>query len=314
MHRRARRQHFPNRLVIPMMHVSRFAPLVAGFVFAVAMPSSADAQFGGLINKAKDKMAEKASEKMGPVAPGEQLSEDLLGKVITGAQAADRALGDRDRVSASRDAKNKDLSAMMEKNGPTHQAYEQASSKINECRSASFSNLERTRNKKMEADMTAKRADPAYMGKMQLVAMKYAKAMSEAQQKNDPVALQKAQAEMMKEATGFDLFPELKKDTVTTDTKCGKPPAMPAALIQEEATRKAVAAADDSIRTLEAQAVNTGAQASGLEQVRYLQLKERALSIMNRLDGKGAAVRYGDEEIAAVKKRTSDLERVKRAL
>lgn len=293
-----------------MTRFSRFAPFVAGFAIALAVPCSASAQFGGLINKAKDKMAEK----VGPVAPGEQLSEDLLGKVITGAQAADRVLGNRDRVSAARDAKNKELSAMIDKNGPTHQAYDQASSKIHDCRSTSFSNLERDRDKKMEAEMAAKRADPAFMGKMQLVAMKYGKALSEAQQKQDPVALQNAQAAMMKEMIGFDLFPELKKDTVATDAKCGKLPAKPAVLEQEEATRKAVSAADDSIRTLEAQAVNVGAQASGLEQVRYLQLKERALSIMMRLDGKGAAVRYGDEEVAAVKKRQSDLDKVKRAL
>ena len=91
-------------------------------------------------------------------------------------------------------------------------------------------------------------------------------------------------------------------------------PARPAALDQEETLRKSVSADDDNIRTLEAQAVNAGAQASGLEQIRYLTLKERALSIMNRLDGKGAAVRYGDDEVSAVKKRQSDLDRVKRAL
>lgn len=60
--------------------------------------------------------------------------------------------------------------------------------------------------------------------------------------------------------------------------------------------------------------MNQGAQASGLEQVRYLQLKERALSIMKRMAGEGAGVRYGDDEMAAVKKRMADLEKVKRAL
>ena len=292
----------------------RLARLALALALTLPATATANAQFGGLINKAKDKMAEKAGEKVGPVAPGEQLSEDLLGKVITGAQAADRVLADRDKVTAARDAKNKDLSAMVEKNGPTHQAYDQASSKIGECRSSSLHGLEQARNKKMEADMEKKRSDPAFMGKMQLVAMKYAKAMSDAQQKNDPVALQKAQSDMMKEALGYDMFPELKKDTVATDAKCGKMPARPAALDQEEALRKSVSADDDNIRTLEAQAVNAGAQASGLEQIRYLTLKERALSIMNRLDGKGAAVRYGDDELSAVKKRQSDLDRVKRAL
>ena len=157
-------------------------------------------------------------------------------------------------------------------------------------------------------------SDPALLGKMQLITMKYAKAMADAQQKQDPVALTKVQMAMMKEILGTDVFADMKKDSVATDAKCGKVPTLPAALVQEEKMRKDIAAADDSIRTLEAKAVNAGAQASGLEQVRYLQLKERALSIMNRMAGQGANVKFGDEETEAVKKRLSDLERVKRAL
>jgi hypothetical protein len=77
---------------------------------------------------------------------------------------------------------------------------------------------------------------------------------------------------------------------------------------------KETATIDDRIRTLEARAVTQGAQASGLEQVRYLAAKERALSIMQRMAGQGAAVRYADDEMNAVKKRQGDLEKVKRAL
>ena len=71
------------------------------------------------MNKAKEKMADKAKENLGPVAPGEQLTDDLLGKVVTGAQAADRVLADRDKAQTTREAKDKELSALMEKNAPT---------------------------------------------------------------------------------------------------------------------------------------------------------------------------------------------------
>ena len=266
------------------------------------------------MNKAKEKMADKAKENLGPIAPGEQLTEDLLAKVVTGAQAADRVLGDRDRIQAAREAKSRELSALVEKNAPVHQAYNEANGKIMNCREASLSALERARSERVEKKMASMQSDPALMGKMQLVAMKYAKAMSDATQRKDAVALTKIQKDMMTEITGEDIFPELAKDSVATDAKCGKVPALPAALAQEERLRKDVAAADDNIRTLEAQAVNQGAQASGLEQVRYLQLKERALSIMHRLSGQGAGVRYTDEEMAAVKLRLGDLEKVKRAL
>ena len=157
-------------------------------------------------------------------------------------------------------------------------------------------------------------SDPVAMARVQLVMMNYAKAMADAQKTQDAVALAKAQQAMMKAVSGEDVFAELQKDTVATDAKCGKAPAVPAALAREEQLQKDIAAIDDRLRTLEARAVTQGAQASGLEQVRYLQAKERALSIMNRMAGQGAAVRFGDEEMDAVKKRQGDLEKVKRAL
>ena len=276
-------------------------------------PNAAGAQFGGLIKKAQEKVAQKAEEKVGPVAPGEQLTDDLLAKVIAGAQAADRVLGDRDRAQANRDAKSKELSALMDKNGPTHDAYNQANNKILDCRGASFRSLEQARNDRYEKRMKEMQNDPNMTGKMQLIAMKYGKAMQDAQQKNDAAALTKVQQDMMKEILGSDAIADIKKDSVATDAKCGKVPALPPALAQEEKLRKDVEALDDEIRTLEAKAVNQGAQASGMEQVRYLQLKERTLSILKRVSGEGGA-KYGDEELAAVKKRQADLEKLKRAL
>ena len=300
-------------MVILMMRLSRCVPIVAVLALLV-VPGTARAQFGGLINRAKEKVAEKAKENLGPVAPGEQLSEDLLGKVVAGAQAADRVLANRDKVQASREAKNKELSAIVEKNGPVHQAYNEANSKIMDCRSASLNRLEQARSDRLEKRMEGVQSDPAFSGKVQLVAMKYAKAMAEATQKGDALALTKVQQSYMKELLGEDIYADTKQDSIATDSKCGKAPALPAALAKEEQLRKDVAAADDEIRTIEAKAINQGAQAAGLEQVRYLQLKERALSIMGRMSGQGAAVRYGDEEMAAVKKRLGDLEKVKRAL
>jgi len=301
-----------------MTRIPSLTTLLAVSALALAAPSTARAQFGGLLNRAKEKMvektAEKAAEKAAPIAPGEQLTDDLLGKVILGAQAADRILVDRDKMLAQRDAKNKDLSSLQEKNAPVHQAYNEGNSKIMDCRDGSLSALSQARSDRSDARVKAMEADPALMGKMQLIGMKYSKAMADATQKQDAVALTKIQRDMIKEITGEDPFIDLKKDSVATDAKCGKAPAMPAALIQEEQLQKDIAAIDDRLRTLEARAVTQGAQASGLEQVRYLQAKERALSIMNRMAGEGAAVKYGDDEMAAVKKRQGDLEKVKRAL
>ena len=309
-----RRSSVPTSAQVIQMRLTRLSPFVAVCALVLAAAPSAHAQFGGLMNRAKDKLADKAKENLGPIAVGEQLTEDLLAKVVTGAQAGDRVLVNRDKVQAMREAKNKELSVLIDKNAPVHQAFDQANSKIMDCRDASLTSLERSRSERVDARMKAMEADPAMMGKMQLIGMKYGKAMADAQQKQDAVALTKIQRDMMKEVLGEDPFMDPRKDSVATDAKCGKAPKLPAALAQEEQVRKEVAAADDEIRTLEAKAVNQGAAASGLEQVRYLQLKERALSIMQRMAGSGAGVRYGDDEMAAVKKRMADLEKVKRAL
>lgn len=283
--------------------------LTATLALAVFLPVPAHAQFGGLVNKAKEKMAQQVA----PVVPGEQLTDDLLSHVITGASAADRVLADRDRITAARDAKNKELSALYDRNQQTRAGYNQASQAISQCRSGSFNVRENERKDKMEARAKELQQDPAFLGKMQLLQQKYMKQIMEAQQKNDPVALQKAQMGLMQEVTGMDVFAEAKKDTAAVDSKCGKMPALPAALAEEERIKKTVAAQDDSLRTLEASAVNAGAAASGLEQIRYLALKERTLGMLNKLAGNGTA-KFGDEEMAAIRKRQPELEKLRRAL
>ncbi len=59
--------------------------------------------------------------------------------------------------------------------------------------------------------------------------------------------------------------------------------------------------------------MNVGAQSSGLEQLRYMQLKERTLGILNRLNNRGST-KFSDVETAAVQKRKADLEKLTRAL
>ena len=297
-----------------MNRIPSLAAVLAVSALVLSTPFPAHAQFGGLVNRAKEKVAEKAAEKTAPIAPGEQLTDDLLGKVITGAQAADRILTDRDAIQVQRSTKEKELSDLREKNAPVHQAYNEGNSKIMDCRSSSLNSLNEARQERMEKKVASMQSDPVAMARAQLVMMNYAKAMADAQQKQDAVALAKAQQDMIKALGGEDIYADVKKDSVATDAKCGIAPALPAALQREEQLQKDIAGLDDRLRTLEARAVTQGAQASGLEQVRYLAAKERALSILQRMAGQGAAVRYGDEEMDAVRKRQGDLEKVKRAL
>lgn len=245
------------------------------------------------------------------VAAGEQITDALLAKVIVGARAADRVLASGDRLHASRDAKNEKLSALVEKNLPVRQAYNDGMTGVTECRSSSLNSLAQAWGEKLQVKLAEKQSDPAYLTKMQQTSMKYAKIISDANERGDQAAVQKAQSDVMAEMVGIDIYAQMKKDTATVMAKCGKGPPMPPALQQEEALRKDVSAVDDEIRSLEEKATNQGAQSSSLGLVRYAQLKERIVAIMQK---SGSSPHYADSEIAAVKKRKADLEKLQRAL
>src|SRR5437879_1063043 len=106
-----------------MQRLRHLTGIAVALAATLVVTPSAQAQFGGLINKAKDKVAQQAGEKVGPVAPGEQLSDDVLAKVIAGATASDQVLAERDRLLATITDKEKQLSEMRSKNEPVHAAW-----------------------------------------------------------------------------------------------------------------------------------------------------------------------------------------------
>src|SRR4051812_31132968 len=217
-------------MVKNMTRISHLGSLLVASALAFSLSTPAHAQFGSLMSKAKEKVAEKAAEKTAPIAPGEQLTDDLLAKVITGAQAADRILAERDAIQAQRTAKDKEVSDLREKNAPVRQAYNEGNNKIMDCRSSSFNALNEARQERIQKKVASLQSDPVAMAKVQLVLMNYAKAYSDAQQKQDPVGMAKAQQDMTREIGGEDIYAEVKKDSVATDAKCGKAPALPASL------------------------------------------------------------------------------------
>lgn len=280
----------------------------------LATPGVAHAQFGGLIKKAAQAAQDKANPSKGTPATGDALTEATFTQVLTGVRAADKVLADRDRMIAARDADQATLSNLVTQNEPARQAYNSANSTIDQCRSAAFESINKEFQAKMEAKAKALANDPQGQAKLQLIAVKYGKLMAEAQQKSDTAALAKAQQDMQYEMIGVDIRAKLKADTATVDSKCGKLPTPPAALAKEEQLRVKVDAENDSVRTYEAQALNAGAQASGLDRVKYLELKERLLSIYTQVASGSSRVAYGDAEVALVKQHREDLDAVKRAL
>jgi hypothetical protein len=278
-------------------------------------PIAAHAQFGGMIKRAAekvagDKVAEKATSSTTtaskrPLASGEALTQATLAQVIKGVAAAQSVMKSRDALVAKRDADQEALDKLHNENEGPRNAYDEASSKIGECREAHLDKASEERSARIEKNMGN---NPETLARMQAIGMKYAKIMAAAQERKDSLAYAKAQFDMQNELSGVDILAELKKDSAAADTKCGRMPQLPASLAREEQLEKGVSSANDEIRTLEAQAINKGADASGLDRVQYLLLKERTLNIMNRLDGRNLPVSFQDSEMELVKQQRAQLD------
>ena len=288
--------------------------LIALTTMLVAAPV-AQAQFGGLIKRAvAGKAAEKVADKVGPKAPpaaGEAFSAATLQQVIAGARATNTVMLHEADLRQRRDAAQTQVNGFSHQNDGTRNAYAQANQKILACREASFNDSQQKREAEMKTRM---KPDAQNMARMQMIAMKYNKQIADAQARGDTAAFAKAQMDMQHEIMGTDVFSAAKADTAAADAKCGKLPKKPAALAAEDQARAQVTALDDSIRTSEAQAVNAGAQASGMDKVRYLELRERLASIMSAVGGARLPVSYSDEEMDLVKQHMDELDPLRRAI
>ena len=277
------------------------------------LPLSASAQFGGLMKKARDKVAQ-ATDDGNATAPGQALDEPTLAKLLTGFRAADLSLASRDKLDAERTVKNKELSEMRDRNQPAQDAYNSANETVSSCRTSILQANEESRGNRLEKEMQSKASDPVFMGRMQIAMTKYRQATQAAQKSNDPAAMGKAQLDMQRELLGVDIVAEMKKDSLAADGKCGKPVGRPAALAAGSALQKQIDAIDARIRELEAKAVNDGARAAGMDRVKYTELKERVKSVYERARQDLNRGVYGSEELALIQKHRSEIEQVMRVL
>lgn len=264
------------------------------------------------MQKVRDKVIQPENKQAGE-AGGQPLDEPLVVRLIAGLRAADPTIAKRDRVQADRVAKDKALSEARQKNEATRNAYESASSTVTDCRDATTHAIEEARAERMENEMKSKAGDPVYAAKVQLVMMKYGKALAEAQQKNDPALLAKANADMQRELMG-DAAALARQDSLAADAKCGKPVALPPALAEEERLDRQLRMMDDQLRVLEAQAATEGAAAAGLDRVKYAELKERLHDVYDRVAHGNSPGRYSGAEYEIVQRHRAELAQLARAL
>lgn len=302
----------PRSAPAPMHKHSSFTTCFAAAAL-VLLPLSASAQFGGLMKKARDKVAE-ATDDGNATAPGQTLDEPTLVTLLAAFRVADQSLASRDKLDSERTNKNKTLSEMRDRNKPAQDAWNSTNETVSTCRNSSLEEIQEERGKRLDKEMESRASDPVFMGKVQLATMKYAQATQAAQKSNDPAAMGKAQLDFQRELMGVDIYAEMKKDTLAVDAKCGKPVARPPALAAEDSLQKQINAIDVRIRELEAKAVNDGARAAGMDRVKYAELKERVKSVYERARQNLNRGAYGTEELAVVRKHLAEIEQVKRVL
>jgi len=293
---------------------------------AFASPSTANAQFGGLVKKAVKKAAgeaavdaatDKARQKIAPhtessgnAALGAELTADTLDLVLKGLAATATKLEQIDGLSKRRDDLNAKLQENRTANYATVERYNEQESKIGACISDHINGLNKSRENELRAKMMTMMATPN--GQQGWVAeyQKVMQDMAAAQAKGDTTGMNKALAGFYKKVLGVDV----KADTVAAQKQCGTLPRKPAAIAEQAALDAQVDSANVQIRAAEAQASTAGENASGLPSARYLQARERLTTWLGA-DKQGKALQYfSDHENKLLVSRKGDIERVERAL
>jgi hypothetical protein len=289
---------------------------IASLAFAAALvltvaPSSAEAQLGGLVRKAKDKVVRQAADQSGVNAAVEgedvkftavivELTPETLDKVMLGMRAG-RARVDNPNGRAAlvkeRDDAGNESSALWNRHGDEINAWNDKRHAIDRCRRDAFNALDKGRD---EALSKKAMTDPAFQGK--IVAMMQQAAL--AQQKGDTTALSKLESDLRA------LRGESKADTVAVDKQCGATMAPNATEAKIRALQQKSWSIDAKIRDLDASADSEDAKASGLEPRQYAMARERIEMYLMRAKSESPQRGFNSNELKSLSARRADLEKL----
>jgi hypothetical protein len=291
--------------------LSRVAALAVVALVLSISPSTAQAQLGGLVRKAKDKVVRDAGDKSGANAALEgedvkftstmiELTPETLDKVMLGMKAG-RARVDapngRAAMIQERDAASNEAADLWTKHGDAINALNTKRNDIDRCRHAAFQALNNGRDEAL-----SKRAmtDVAFRDKI----MALTQQMAVLQAKGDSTALSKFELEFRK------LRGESKADTTAADKKCGIMPAPHPMEAKIDALRAKSSAADARIRDLDSSADNDDAKASGLEPRQYAMARERIEMYLQRAKYNSPQSGFSKNELSSLSARRSQLEKL----
>lgn len=292
----------------------RFRPVTALVLLALtALP--AQAQFGGLAKKLKDKATEAAAEKAGfdAKAPDAgaakpptyddvilELTAPRVDALLRGLAAQQKVLAANGGIPAilkQREVIEAQMSSLNERANAVSSGYHNARNRWSSCESDTRHSLEKVHEeeaRKMVANMVANPAGAAEKARNATAAQQsLAKAIAD----NDTTAVRKWTAEYYK-AWGIDLT----KDEAAVKAKCGDAPTMPSAMIELERANTHKDSLDAQARAIENRSVLEGSKASGLTEQQFSMARERAQMAVT-----GSRTRFSNGELAAIDGKKAEL-------
>ncbi|HVZ76981.1 MAG TPA: hypothetical protein VG818_03270 [Gemmatimonadaceae bacterium] len=293
----------------------RIHPRLAAALLAAALltPLRADAQLGGLLKKAKDKVEQKQQENSSARpsdAFGPALTEESLPAVLKGLAVTNDLLTQRDGIQKQRDAVNQRRSTLLSAHEAERDAWERAQDATSSCISTVLEKVNQKHQAEMQARLPALMADQAKFQAFQQANMKMSQELMAAQAKHDTAGINAIMSRFYKDQFGIDV----KADSASAQSQCGKLAPKPAWMIQVEAQSDTVDKLDTQMRDLESRAEAQGAVASGMDAVKFAMARER---LVNWLDGRkrGHYVQqFSSDEIKLFERHQAEIEKVSRAL
>ena len=286
------------------MSLSRICTLLLIFSLPLAMAAPAQAGFGDLVKKAKDKATKKA-EAPEEATPGEEevvfdsmvleLTDQRLGGVINACKKAHAVIEGRKPLVARAEQTNAARGAHLEKHEDKIRDLQNKRGDIESCRQGGYHQMYDRRMKEY-ADKAL--TDPTIREKFTRIAAEN----NAAAMRGDSTAIKRAQDAMLA------VMLPTREDTLEVQRKCGPLPPQSAAeatLAQLDADHEA---ANEKLRDYDKKSTQAQAKDSGMNEEQFAVALERIRNYLAwRGDKKYKGRGFSEEEIEAIEKRLAEI-------
>ncbi len=235
-----------------------------------AFPVRADAQLGGLLKKAKEKIiapeqpsaAATKVEQVGDPFDESSLTATIAGLKVMAARQADIAALDKQSNDLGNSA-----NALLDKNKKAIEDYHKNESAISNCISADMESRSGAREAAVQSKMMENMSDPKFMAEMTRIQT----ALQQALAKGDTASQRKLTIQ-------FQKFTGLVDDSLPSFKKCGRLPAMPAAMVEADRLGKQRQAMIDKMRLIQSSSEVDAAKAANTSPAKFQKQKERLVT------------------------------------